>query len=75
MGDGGIILENEVEVFGDGGFILENEVAVLGAEGFIRVGSALVTSGLVTMAFLLALRLLIKDFFEIDIACYLFLFY
>jgi hypothetical protein len=38
------------------------------------VGSALVTSGLVTMAFLLALRLLIRDFFEIDIACSLFLF-
>jgi hypothetical protein len=33
------------------------------------VASALVTSGLVTMAFLLALRLLIRDFFEIDIAC------
>ena len=36
------------------------------------VGAALVTSGLVTMAFLLALRLLIRDFFEIDIACSLF---
>lgn len=74
MGDGGFILENEVATLGDGGIILENEVAVLGAAGFIRVGSALVTSGLVTMAFLLALRLLIRDFFEIDIACSLFLF-
>lgn len=69
FGDGGFILDSEVAILGDGGFILENEVAVFGAAGFIRVGSALVTSGLVTMAFLLALRLLIRDFFEIDIAC------
>jgi len=33
------------------------------------VGATLLTSGLVTMAFLLALRLLIKDFFSMDIVC------
>ena len=32
------------------------------------VGATLLTSGLVTMAFLLAVRLLISDFFSIDIA-------
>src|SRR5690242_16896639 len=41
----------------------------LGLCAMTFVGSALVTSGLVKMAFLLALRLLIRDFFKIDIAC------
>jgi hypothetical protein len=31
--------------------------------------ATLLPSGLVTMAFLLAMRLLIRDFFSIDIAC------
>jgi len=33
------------------------------------VGATLLTSGLVTIAFLLAVRLLISDFFSIDITC------
>ena len=35
------------------------------------VGATLLTSGLVTIAFLLAVRLLISDFFSIAIACLL----
>jgi hypothetical protein len=33
------------------------------------VDATLLTSGFVTIAFLLALRLLIRDFFSMDIAC------
>jgi hypothetical protein len=39
-----------------------------------RVEATLLASGLVTIAFLLAMRLLIRDFFSIDIACSLFRF-
>jgi hypothetical protein len=35
----------------------------------ILVDATLLTSGFVTIAFLLALRLLIRDFFSMDIAC------
>src|SRR5258708_39947533 len=41
----------------------------VGCTPVTRLGATLLTPGLVTMAFLLAVRLLIRDFFSMDIAC------
>src|SRR5438309_12077300 len=43
------------------------EIVTLGFDSLVEL--TVLTSGLVTIAFLLALRLLIRDFFSIDMAC------
>jgi hypothetical protein len=50
------------------GFKATRGIAALRAI-IVLLEATLLPSGLVTMAFLLAMRLLIRDFFSIDIAC------
>jgi hypothetical protein len=55
------------------GFKATRGIAALRAI-IVLLEATLLPSGLVTMAFLLAIRLLIRDFFSIDIACSCFVF-